>query len=107
MANKKKQAKSVPKEVLAGQIFRIDDTFYDYIMVLSARIFKLSFGDVRECVAWNSKMCRRYDSLESDLQKCELVGQMSESDLEEYIVNNKNNEWEDPKIPRKDLYIGQ
>ena len=87
-------------ELQIGMIFEKTDCVYDKQMILSDKVMQTPDGMIRECVAWNSKQCRRYDTAESELKKSTLIAQISPEEVEQYILNNKSEEWGDPKPPK-------
>ena len=99
MTKKKNEQAEPNKNLRAGMVFDKSDSVYDKQMILSQKAISVTNGIARECVAWNSERCRRYDTVESELLKCKQVGALPEDELAKYIIDNKTNEWEAPKAP--------
>ena len=101
-ATKKEKEPEVikPNEKLQpGMIFEKTGCVYNMQMIISDKVVKLQGGVMRECVAWNDKQCRRYDTTEDELLKSKYIARITPEESKMYILANKAEEWSDPKIP--------
>lgn len=104
MARKKKEKiQDVPSEKLKpGMIFNKENCVYTKQMIVSEKTMKTSTGIYRECVAWNNKMCRRYDTTEKELLESNFIDQLHHDELEQYVNNCQKTHWNDIKLPVKE-----
>ena len=94
MGNKKKV-----EEIHKGYTYEMSDCVYNQLLVLSEKRTVVTNGISRECVAWNLEQCRRYDITEQEISKLKLIAQLDMNYVDEYVMGNKANEWDNPKSP--------
>jgi len=87
------------KEITKGSVYSMKDCVYQQLLVLSDKRTTVVGGVSRECVAWNQDRCRRYDMTEQEIGKLQSTAQLDEHYVDEYVMENKKNEWENPKPP--------
>ena len=83
----------------AGAVFMLTNHVYTQLMIVSDKKIDVPGGVMRECVAWNADRCRRYDMTEQELKSFAPVTQLDDDFVAEYVSQNKQNEWENPKAP--------
>lgn len=101
--NREKQQDFMAKPVCTlkpGEIFEKKDHIYTKQMILSDRDIVVGKYIMRECVAWNDDQCKRFDATESELYKSAKIGELTDAELQDYILQNKKDEWGDPKAPK-------
>lgn len=107
MARKRKNVRANSVDVQLtdlkpGMIFEKDNCIYTKQMIVSEKIMKTLVGTYRECVAWNSEMCRRFDTTEKELSNSKFIGQLRNDELEQYVCDCQKTHWNDIRLPVKE-----